>query len=169
MMMMMMILTLILTLIMIKEADTDLLQASGLIEQMEELTRDLIKKYKIYGDGVFPNIGNTTREQRFENGIMTKIRIANEWAYGITENLYKILKWSYGLRIRQEVSYYYLTATILRNAHCALYENQTSEYFNCYPPSLESYFSGVHVVWPLSTVRVSISRSIIVQVWSQSS
>ena len=87
MMMMMMILTLILTLIMIREADTDLLQASGLIEQMEELTRDLIKKYKIYGDGVFPNIGNTTREQRFENGIMTKIRIANEWAYGITENL----------------------------------------------------------------------------------
>ena len=149
-MMMMMMLTLILTLMMIREADTDLLHASGLIEQMEELTRDLIKKYKIYGDGVFPSVGNivskhvgnTTREQRFENGIMTKIRIANEWAYGITENLYKILKWSYGLRIRQnqEVSYYYLTATILRNAHCALYGNQISEYFNCYPPSLEEYF-----------------------------
>ena len=147
---MMMMLTLILTLMMIREADTDLLHASGLIEQMEELTRDLIKKYKVYGDGVFPNVGNivskhvgnTTREERFENGIMTKIRIANEWAYGITENLYKILKWSYGLRIRQnqEVSYYYLTATILRNAHCTLYGNQISEYFNCYPPSLEEYF-----------------------------
>jgi hypothetical protein len=46
----------ILTLIMIREADTDLLQASGLIKQMEELTRDLIKKYKIYGDGVFPSM-----------------------------------------------------------------------------------------------------------------
>ena len=62
---------------MIREADTDLLHASGLIEQMEQLTRDLLKKYKIYGDGVFPNIGNivskhvgnTSREQRFENGI----------------------------------------------------------------------------------------------------
>jgi hypothetical protein len=51
---------------------------------MEELTRDLIKKYKVYGDGVFPNVGNivskhvgnTTREERFENGIMT---IANEY------------------------------------------------------------------------------------------
>ena len=45
-----------------------------------------------------------------------------------------VLKWSYGLRIRQneEVSYYYLTATILRNAHCTLCGNQTSEYFNCY-------------------------------------
>ena len=137
-----------------READTDLLGDSGLIEQMYELTIDLLKKYKIYGDGVFPNIGNivskhvgnTTREDRFENAIMTKIRIANEWAYGITENLYKILKWSYGLRIRQnqEVSYYYLTATVLRNAHCTLYGNQMSEYFDCYPPTLESYF-GVAV------------------------
>jgi len=137
-----------------READTDLLRDSGLIEQMRELTIDLLKKYKKYKIyGVFPNIGNivskhigiTTRQQRFENGIMTMIRIANEWAYGITENLYKILKWSYGLRIRQnqEVSYYYLTATILRNAHCSMYGNQISEYFNCYPPSLESYFSGV--------------------------
>ena len=137
-----------------READTDLLRDSGLIEQMRELTIDLPKKYKIYGDGVFPNIDNivskhigiTTRQQRFENGIITMIRIANEWAYGITENLYKILKWSYGLRIRQnqEVPYYYLTATILRNAHCSMYGNQISEYFNnCYPPSLESYFSAV--------------------------
>ena len=34
---------------------------------------------------------------------------------------------------------------ILRNAHCTLYGNQISEYFNCYPPSLEEYF-GVVVV-----------------------
>jgi hypothetical protein len=72
-----------------READTDLLRDSGLIEQMHELTIDLLKKYKIYGDSVFPNIGNivskhigigiTSRQQRFENAIMTMIRIANEW------------------------------------------------------------------------------------------
>ena len=81
MMMMMMMLTLILTLLMIREAGTDSLHASGLIEQMEELTRDLIKNYKIYGDGVFPNVGNivskhvgnTSRQERFKNGILTKI------------------------------------------------------------------------------------------------
>ena len=55
---MMMMMMMILTLMMIRVADTDLLHASGLIEQMKELTRDLIKKYKIYGDGVFPNVGN---------------------------------------------------------------------------------------------------------------
>jgi len=84
-----MIRTLILTIIMImiREADTDLLHDSGLIEQMEELTRDLMMKYKIYGDGVFPNVGNivskhvgnTTREQRFENGIM--LRMSRIWHY----------------------------------------------------------------------------------------
>jgi hypothetical protein len=80
---------------------------------------------------------------RFENGIMTKIRIANEWAYGITENIFLMLKWSYGLRIRQsqEQANYYQTATILRNAHCACYGNQVSMYFNCYPPTLEVYFN----------------------------
>ena len=77
MMMMMMMIMMMIMMMMIREADTDLLHASGLIEQMEQLTRDLLKKYKIYGDGVFPNIGNivskhvgnTSREQRFENGI----------------------------------------------------------------------------------------------------
>ena len=46
---------------------------------------------------------------------MTKIRIANEWAYGITENIFLMLKWSYGLRIRQakEHANYYQTATII--------------------------------------------------------
>ena len=32
---------------------------------------------------------------------------------------------------------------VLRNAHCTLYGNQISEYFNCYPPSLEEYFGVV--------------------------
>ena len=35
---------------------------------------------------------------------------------------------------------------ILSNAHCTLYGNQISEYFNCYPPSLEEYFGVVVVV-----------------------
>ena len=35
---------------------------------------------------------------------------------------------------------------ILRNTHCTLYGNQISEYFNCYPPSLEEYFGVVVVV-----------------------
>ena len=80
---------------------------------------------------------------RFENGIMTKIRIGNEWAYGITENLFLMMKWSYGLRLRlaKEQANYYQTATILRNAHCTCYGNQVAMYFNCYPPTLEHYFN----------------------------
>ena len=85
----------------------------------------------------------TTRNERYENGIMTKIRIANELAYSITENLWQLLKWSPGLRLRQnaEHAYYFLVATILRNAHCCVYGNQTSQYFDCTPPTLEQYFN----------------------------
>lgn len=130
--------------------DLDLLADSKINEQLAALSADELKQFKAYCDGIFPilshilskHIVDTTREERYENGIMTKIRIANEWAYGITENLFKILKWSYGLRIRSnpEHARYYITATILRNAHCCCYGNQTSQYFNCVPPTLEHYF-----------------------------
>jgi hypothetical protein len=41
----------------------------------------------------------------------------------------------------QYVSRYYVTATIMRNAHVCLYGGISSEYFGCEPPTLESYFS----------------------------
>ena len=54
-----------------RQSDVDLLTASGLIHALFELTRDG-KQYSIYGDGVFPivgnliskHVGNTTREDR---------------------------------------------------------------------------------------------------------
>jgi hypothetical protein len=130
--------------------DLDLLGDSDINAKLAALSAGLPKQYKASFDGIFPilshilskHVDETTREQRYEDGIMTKIRIANEWAYGITENLFKCLKWHYGIRIRQSSDHarYYITATILRNAHCCLYGNQTSQYFNCKPPTLEEYF-----------------------------
>jgi hypothetical protein len=130
--------------------DIEVCDESHLNEKLEELSADLEKQYKVYCDGIFTtethmlskHVGETTRAERYENGVMTKIRIANEWAYGITENLFTMLKFSNGLQIRRnfEHSYYYVTATILRNAHCCLCGNQISQYFDCVPPSLENYF-----------------------------
>ena len=56
-----------------RESDVDLLTKSGLIDALAALTRDLPKQYSIYGDGVFPivgnliskHVGNTTREDRY--------------------------------------------------------------------------------------------------------
>ncbi|KAJ1381866.1 hypothetical protein B484DRAFT_312302, partial [Ochromonadaceae sp. CCMP2298] len=70
--------------------DTDLVTESQLEMKLAQLSHGLGKEYIIYGDGIFqhtPHIkskhaGVTTRAERYENGIMTKLRISNEWAYG---------------------------------------------------------------------------------------
>ncbi len=143
---------LLLYLLYCRRNDLDLLGESELNDKIAALSVGELKQYKAYCDGIFPVLSHmlskhtveTTRNERYENGIMTKIRIANEWAYGATENLFLILKWSHGLRLRQnrEHAYFYLIATILRNAHCCLYGNQISQYFDCKPPSLEEYFNN---------------------------
>lgn len=43
------------------------------------------------------------------------------------------------LKSKNTVNLYFI-ATILRNAHCCLYEGLTASYFNCLAPTLEDYF-----------------------------
>ena len=73
---------------------------------------------------------------------MSKIRIANEWDYGVTANLFPFIKWKAGQKIKRNklVTKYYFVATILRNAHMCLYEGLTSSYFDVQAPSLYDYF-----------------------------
>jgi len=130
--------------------DLDISEASGINARIAAMCADLEKQYKVYCDGIFPtlshmlskHVGETTRAERYENGTMTKIRIANEWAYGITENLFTTLKFWPLLKLRQnsEYAFLYITCTILRNAYCCLDANNTSQYFHCRPPTLEEYF-----------------------------
>lgn len=90
-----------------RRSDLELMEDSDINRKLSILSEGLHKQYKAYCDGIFPVLSHllskhtvdTTREQRYENGIMTKIRICNEWAYGITENLFKLLKSSYGLKV----------------------------------------------------------------------
>ena len=135
-----------------RRSDIDLLTDSNINGRLAAVMADIEKQYRVYGDGIFPHLshitskhtGDTTIEERYENGIMTKIRIANEWAYGITENLFTMIKFHYSFRLRKnsECPYFYIAATILRNAHCCLYGNKVSQYFSCLPPTLENYFSA---------------------------
>ncbi len=76
---------------------------------------------------------NTTPEERYENRVMTKVRISNEWAYGITADL-KICR-------SKLVSRLYFVATLLRNARICLYDGLTARYFECSAPELEDYFA----------------------------
>ncbi len=135
----------------------ELLVESDLNAKMAAVQQELQHQFKGYGDGIYPlqshlmgkHVGMTTYPQRYENGIMTKIRIANEWDYGTTANLYKLVKYKLGLKIRKSavVSRYYFVATLLRNAHLCLYDGLTSDYFDCPAPDLEDYFNQVQPFW----------------------
>jgi hypothetical protein len=129
-----------------------MVEKSHLNARMAAVQPDPLEQFVGYGDGIFTPLShligkhrgpNITPENRYENKIWTKIRISNEWAYGITADLYKIVKYHLGLKIcRSEyVSRLYFVATLLRNAHLCLYDGLTARYFQCSAPELEDYFA----------------------------
>ena len=133
-----------------RQSDIRLLQWSRLKSRLAEAQRGNNMQYCSYGDGIFPinshtickHVDDTTNDERYENRMMSKIRISNEWAYGKTHNLFPYVKWKFGQKIKRNrfVTRYYFIATLLRNAHTCLYGGITSTYFNCQPPFLEDYF-----------------------------
>ena len=130
--------------------DLELLRDSDLNEKLRLVQIGNLLQYVSYGDGIFPinshtigkHIGNTTEDERYENRMMSKIRICNEWDYGVTANLFPFAKdkRAYKLRGNKLCGHFYLVATILRNAHLCLYEGLTSSYFQCPTPTLFEYF-----------------------------
>jgi hypothetical protein len=130
--------------------DLELLANSHLNSRLAAVQHGNEEQYCSYGDGIFPidthtkgkHVGDTSPLQRYENRMMTKIRIANEWSYGVTANLYPFVKYRYAQKLLKNsmTTKYYLVATILRNAHCCLYEGLVSSYFDCPSPELEHYF-----------------------------
>jgi len=77
-----------------------------------------------------------------ENSIMSRIRVAAEWVFGIIFGKFKYLDFAKGQKL-QEVSVpkFYIVATLLSNAHTCMYGGPNhTRYFNCEPPSVEDYF-----------------------------
>jgi hypothetical protein len=131
--------------------DLTLLRDSNLNNRLSQVQQNCQKQYSSYGDGIFPidthcigkHVGDTlSRNDQYENRMMSKIRIANEWDYGVTANLFPFIKWKAGQKIMRNnlVTRYYFVATLLRNAHMCLYEGLTSSYFYCECPDLLDYF-----------------------------
>ena len=73
---------------------------------------------------------------------MSRMRIANEWNYGVTGNYFPLVRNFYNMKMLKNllVSRYYIVATLLRNAQLCLYDGLTAQYFDCPAPSLEEYF-----------------------------
>ena len=64
-----------------------------------------------------------------------------EWLFGDIINSFKFLDYKKNLKIGlSSVGKMYIVCALLRNAITCLYGNQTSEFSNLEPPTLEEYF-----------------------------
>ena len=87
--------------------------------------------------------GTSTVLESTVNLMTSKVRVAVEWGYGRTANLWKHIDDSARMvtGLRQPAKLYVI-ATILTNAHTCAYGNITSQEFGLQPPSMREYFDG---------------------------
>lgn len=83
----------------------------------------------------------TPAEQAF-NTAMAAGRVRVEWIFLKVIMRYAYLDHHKQLKVfRTPVGLYYSVATLLTNVHSCLYGNQTANFFNLQPPSLEEYLA----------------------------
>ena len=137
----------------LRHSDLNLLEWSSvcarILHTQEEAGRENLRV--AYGDGIFPwhqclrskhKGPNLTEVERAENMNMCKVRISVEWHYGEVAELFPFTDYKKNVKLRHmNSSCLYFVAAFLRNCHTCLYGNNTSHYFNCSPPSLESYLN----------------------------
>ena len=99
----------------------------------------------IYGDPVYPlrihlqapfRNGVLTPQMQAYNSAMSEVRSSVEWLFGDVINYFKFLDFIKNLKIGLSG-----VGKMLRNALTCFYGNQTSEYFELDPPSLQDYFA----------------------------
>jgi len=85
--------------------------------------------------------GTLTRAQNAFNQRMSKLRICVEWAFGRVLQQFAFVDYKKNLKLwLQCVGDYYKVAVLLANClTCMRGFNETSEYFQCKPPTLEQY------------------------------
>ena len=104
----------------------------------------------VYGDPAYPlrihlqapySQGRLTQQMEDYNKAMSAVRVSVEWLFGDIINSFKFLVYKKNLKIGlSSVGKMYIVCALLRNAITCLYGNQTSEFFDLEPPTLEEYF-----------------------------
>jgi len=135
--------------------DCALLRHSGLLDQLEERqwrTADG-HSFALYGDPAYPNRdflispfrgAVLTAEESAFNRAMSSVRECVEWEFGKILSIFAYLDYKKNQKIfLQPVAKYYIVGAILANCHTCLYGNQTSNYFDLRPPTLEEYLHSL--------------------------
>lgn len=130
--------------------DSYMLKQSNILQTLENSVG--ADSLYLYGDKGYPlkrhlitpfQGTNLTQEQHQFNKRMAVIRISVEWEFADLFNQFAFLRYSKNQKLfLQPVGKYVLVAAILKNCRTCLYGNETSTYFNCYPPNLEQYLSN---------------------------
>ena len=128
-----------------------MLAKSGLLQNLQQFAFSPTGQAMcIYGDPAYPlrihlqapfRNHALTPQMQAHNAVMSGVRTSVEWLFGDIINYFKFLDFKKNLKIQlSSVGKMYVVCAILRNALTCLYGNQTSEFFEMEPPTLQEYF-----------------------------
>ena len=137
-----------------RRSDSRLRRMSKIEERLRRLQLNNEFKYTAYGDSAYQrsefmytmNSGqNLTVRQMQENACLCAVREPIEWGNKELKNYFKGITFGDSLRLgSMPICEMILFSILATNFLCCLYGNQTSEYFQCMPPSLEDYLGQGH-------------------------
>lgn len=74
---------------------------------------------------------------------MSHVRETVKWGFAHVLQTFAYVDYHENMRVLlQPVVKYYAIAVLLTNAHTCIYSSETSQYFQCDPPTLVCYFQG---------------------------
>jgi len=139
----------------LRRNDLTLLAQSEINNRLRQLQLGNEMQVRAYGDSIYPHLSHVysshggddedglTDRQKRENAKRKRVRVAIEWNYGVTANLFGYFKNIDKLKVMNggTVCKVYTVATLLRNCHVALYGGISSNYFGLRIPDdmLERY------------------------------
>ena len=95
---------------------------------------------RVHLQGPFRDAYLTPQKQLY-NQSMNSVRTSVEWLFADVQNYFKFIDFKKNLKVGlSSVGKMYVVSALLRNALTCLYGNETSQYFQLDPPSLQDYF-----------------------------
>ena len=129
-----------------------MLRDSGLLQDLEQYAFSTTgQPMCIYGDPAYPlrvhlqgpfRDAYLTPQKQLYNQSMNSVRTSVEWLFADVQNYFKFIDFKKNLKVGLSSvgKMYVVSALLLRNALTCLYGNETSQYFQLDPPSLQDYF-----------------------------
>ena len=135
-----------------KNHDAGMLRDSGLLADLElHAISPTGEPICLYGDQAYPlrvhlqapfRDARLTPEMEAFKQSMSRIRVSVEWIFGDVVKSFKAMDFKSNLKIGlSSVGKMYIICAIIRNAITCLCGNQTSEFFELEPLTLNEYFS----------------------------